>query len=92
MTEELLDFYGLSYGEEVRHFLDTHTRNDSGTESSTYRDSKKTPFNWIKKLSYENVENIQKSCKTAMELWGYKKMYSSSDLNSFNPISIFPKF
>ena len=90
MTQDLLKFYGLTLGEEVREFLDTHTKVESGNWRSTFRDSKLTPFHWIKDLSFEDVENIQKSCGKAMELWGYKKIDNSSNLSNFNPLLPFP--
>ena len=87
VTQELLDFYGLSFGKEVREFLDTHTKENSGTVHSTYRDSKTAPFHWIKELSYADIESIQKKCEKAMELWGYRKVDNSNDLqNNFYPL------
>ena len=87
MTEELLDFYGLSFDTEVKDFLDTHTKEDFGTEYSTYRDSKTAPFNWIKELSFEDVEIIQRNCEKAMQVWGYRKVESLNDLqNNFYPL------
>ena len=91
MTQELFEFYGLSFGKEVRDFLDTHTKGESGTWKSTYRDSKSTPFHWIKELPFKDIKNIQKSCEKAMEVWGYKKVENSSELMSnFNFLLPFP--
>ena len=92
MTQELFDFYGLSFGKEVREFLDKHTKEDSGSDSSTFRDSKLTPFRWIKELSFKDIAKIQKSCEKAMKVWGYKIIENSSELlSNFNPLLNFPK-
>ena len=55
MTKEILQFYGLPYHPEVKMFLDTHTKQDVGGVSSTYRDSKSAPFHWTKDLTYDEV-------------------------------------
>ena len=92
MTQELFDFYGLSFGKEVREFLDKHTKEDSGLDSSTFRDSKLTPFRWIKNVSFEDVQVIQKICEKAMKVWGYKIIENSSELlSNFNPLLNFPE-
>lgn len=92
MTEEILNFYGLPLDPMVEEFLDTHTRNDIGGVSSTFRDSKSAPLHWMRDLSYEEIDNIQNSCTKAMDLWGYKKMddQQTYDDKLFNPMLTFP--
>uniref|UniRef100_A0A182NBY9 Sulfotransferase domain-containing protein n=1 Tax=Anopheles dirus TaxID=7168 RepID=A0A182NBY9_9DIPT len=87
MTKEILHFYGLPYHPEVEMFLDTHTKQDVGGVSSTYRDSKSAPFHWTKDLTFEEVKNIQDSCVAAMRSWGYRNATSEQELyDNFNPL------
>uniref|UniRef100_A0A182MNT2 Sulfotransferase domain-containing protein n=1 Tax=Anopheles culicifacies TaxID=139723 RepID=A0A182MNT2_9DIPT len=88
MTKEILQFYGLPYNVEVEAFLDTHTKQDIGGVSSTYRDSKSTPFHWMKKLPFYEVKTIQDSCRGAMKSWGYRIATSERELEggNFNPL------
>ena len=71
-TAEVITFFGLTIHSNVKGFLDTHTKSNQGGVSSTYRDTKTTPFNWKVKLTREEVDNIQGKCAQAMELWGYR--------------------
>lgn len=90
-TQEILEFYGLPFDPMVEDFLDSHTHLDIGGVSSTFRDSKSAPFHWIRDLTYYEIENIQNSCKKAMELWGYKQADEKSIAQkSFNPMLAFP--
>ncbi|XP_052866590.1 carbohydrate sulfotransferase 5 [Anopheles cruzii] len=87
MTKEILHFYGLPFHPAVRAFLDTHTKQDVGGVSSTYRDSKSAPFHWTKDLTFEEVKIIQDSCVAAMKSWGYRNATSERELNdNFNPL------
>lgn len=93
MTQEILQFYGLPFDQKVIRFLDTHTKTNVGGVSSTIRDSKSAPFHWTKELTYDEVKNIQKNCKEAMRLWGFKEAKSSDELlNDFNPLLKFSNF
>lgn len=92
-TQEILQFYGLSFDERVSEFLDTHTKANVGGVSSTFRDSKSAPFHWTKELPYLEVKYIQDSCKEAMRVWGYKHANNESELkNNFNPLLPLPEF
>lgn len=88
-TKEILKFYGLPFDPAVEEFLDTHTKLDIGGVSSTFRDSKSTPFHWTKDLTFEEVKVIQDSCVTAMKSWGYRNASSEQDLLNFNPLMTF---
>ncbi|KAG5683002.1 hypothetical protein PVAND_012314 [Polypedilum vanderplanki] len=93
MTQEVLQFYGLAFDDRVSEFLDTHTKQNVGGVSSTFRDSKQAPFHWTKELPWNEVSYIQDSCKEAMRLWGYKEAANASELmNNFNPLLPFPDF
>lgn len=93
MTKMILDFYGLPFHKRVQEFLDTHT-NVAGNKHgmSTIRDSKAVPFSWIENLSFQEIDDIQKKCTEAMNLWGYATMLSEDEMNSatFNPLLAFP--
>jgi Sulfotransferase domain len=87
VVRNIFQFYGLPFDQRVTDFLDTHTNASTGNKFSTSRDSKSGAFKWTKDLSYNEVNDIQKSCKIAMELWGYKEANNDSELqDNFNPL------
>jgi len=85
-TKDVFQFFGFTFHNRVKKFLDSHTRTNIGGVSSTFRDSKTAPFKWREKLSKEEVLNIQSKCDEAMKVWGYKMYDSDSDLNTFEPV------
>ncbi|XP_012537540.1 carbohydrate sulfotransferase 5 isoform X1 [Monomorium pharaonis] len=86
-VKELYNFYGLNFHVNVKRFLDTHTKNDVGGVSSTFRNSKVAPFHWRADLDFEEVQEIQKVCATAMRLWGYVMALNSTHQKDFDPIT-----
>ncbi|XP_018300839.1 carbohydrate sulfotransferase 5 isoform X2 [Mycetomoellerius zeteki] len=86
-VQELYNFYGLNFHINVKKFLDTHTKNDVGGVSSTFRNSKVAPFHWRTDLDFEEVHEIQKVCATAMRLWGYVMALNSTHQKDFDPIT-----
>lgn len=86
-VNELFSFFGLDMHPRVIDFLDTHTKVNIGGVSSTYRDSKSAPFHWRNDLSFEEVDQIQASCKSALKLWGYRPAVNESYQRTFIPIS-----
>ncbi|XP_017763132.1 PREDICTED: carbohydrate sulfotransferase 4-like isoform X1 [Eufriesea mexicana] len=85
-VKELYNFYGLDFHANVKKFLDTHTKNDVGGVSSTFRNSKVAPFHWRTDLDFEEVDEIQRVCATAMRLWGYVMASNSSHQKDFDPL------
>jgi chondroitin 6-sulfotransferase 3 len=55
MAQDLLQFYGFTFDDNVQNFLDSHTKLNIGGVSSTFRDSKSVPFHWTKDLRFEEV-------------------------------------
>jgi len=55
MTQDILQFYGLPFDPAVEEFLDTHTKENIGGVSSTYRDSRSAPFHWKQDLKTDEV-------------------------------------
>lgn len=93
MSQEILNFYGLPFDFKVQEFLNTHTKKNIGDFSTTFRDSKWTPFHWIHDLTSAEIMHIQKSCSKAMEMWGYRKMENfSNNARDFNPVILPPPF
>ncbi|KAK0167544.1 hypothetical protein PV327_004929 [Microctonus hyperodae] len=86
-AKNLYEFYGLDFHENVKSFLDTHTKSDLGGVSSTFRNSKAAPFHWRTDLDHEEVEEIQSVCSTAMRLWGYSLALNETHQKDFNPIT-----
>ncbi|XP_057319631.1 carbohydrate sulfotransferase 5-like isoform X1 [Microplitis mediator] len=86
-VKDLFEFYGLNFHPHVINFLETHTKNDFGGVSSTFRNSKAAPFHWRNDLDFEEVEEIQSVCSTAMRLWGYVLAINETHQKEFNPIA-----
>lgn len=96
ITQKILTFYGLPYHNDVKHFLSTHTQlnYEDGDSFSTFRNSKKTPFQWMREMSFDNIQMIQATCNKAMNMWGYQLINDEIELRSrdFNPLLEFPSF
>ncbi|XP_017878288.1 carbohydrate sulfotransferase 5-like isoform X1 [Ceratina calcarata] len=86
-VKELYNFYGLDFHVNVKKFLDTHTKNDVGGVSSTFRNSKVAPFHWRTDLDFAEVDEIQRVCAAAMRLWGYVMASNSSQQKEFDPLT-----
>lgn len=90
MTQDILQFYGLPFDPAVEEFLDTHTKENIGGVSSTYRDSRSAPFHWKQDLKADEIKQIQDVCVEAMDLWGYRRINDFSNFTnmqqSFDPI------
>ncbi|KAH8274042.1 hypothetical protein KR044_008617 [Drosophila immigrans] len=90
VTQDILQFYGLPFDPAVEEFLDTHTKENIGGVSSTYRDSRSAPFHWKQDLKAEEIKQIQEVCVEAMDLWGYRRINDFSNFTNmqqnFDPI------
>ncbi|XP_035743258.1 carbohydrate sulfotransferase 5-like isoform X3 [Vespa mandarinia] len=86
-VKELYTFYGLDFHPNVKRFLDTHTKSDVGGVSSTFRNSKVAPFHWRTDLEFEEVDEIQRVCGSAMRLWGYVEAINATHQKEFDPIT-----
>lgn len=86
-VKELYTFYGLDFHANVKRFLDTHTKSDVGGVSSTFRNSKVAPFHWRTDLDFEEVDEIQRVCASAMRLWGYVEAINATHQKEFDPIT-----
>lgn len=89
-VKKLFKYFHFDYHSKVEQFLDSHTKINVGGVSSTYRDSKATPFHWRTDLNRSEIQEIQLVCDKAMHLWGYKKFtLSPSKLPNFNPLTTY---
>ncbi|KAF2905273.1 hypothetical protein ILUMI_00893, partial [Ignelater luminosus] len=88
-VEELFKFFGLHFHPQVKSFLDSHTKANSGGVSSTFRNSKNAPFHWRTDLNFSEVQYIEENCDQAMKLWGYVKAYNESHLREFHPLTLY---
>ena len=73
----------------VSKYLDTHTTSSHEQAHdpwTTFRDSRRTPFEWKNILNIERVQSIQRECREAMKLWGYKVANNDTKLSKFNPL------
>jgi len=91
-SKEVFQFFGFTMHTNVINFLDTHTKNNIGGVSSTFRDSKTAPFKWREKLTAQDVFTIQEKCDKAMQLWGYRKLSPDQKLLDLDPVMDLEKF
>ena len=81
-TGDILKFLHMSFDKSVQLFLQNHTRPvDYYDPYDTHRDSKAMPNHWIKDMASNMsiIQDIQKACSGAMNLWGYKQ-FSEKEL------------
>ena len=70
----------------VINFIESHTHENMGGVSSTFRDSKNAPYHWRNELNFSEVQVIQEKCSLAMELWGYRKANTQQELKELDPL------
>ena len=85
-AKSLLQYFGFDFHPRVVNFIESHTTTNKGGVSSTFRDSKTAPYHWKHELSIKDVLHIQEKCVEAMNLWGYKKANTSTDLENLQPL------
>lgn len=88
-TEKILNFLDLDFHQKVVEFLHSHTENESGDirgVNSTAKKSKNVPFQWKQKLTLMEIQNIEKNCEKAMDLWGYVKTDGEYNLLDLYPL------
>ena len=80
--KSLFSFLGLGMTSSTRQFLTRHTDSKIKDQSrySTYRDTQGNILKWTKRMKFEDIQDIQNKCATAMKLWGYKPLASEEDL------------
>lgn len=88
-AEEWLSFLGFEMHPRVMKFIEQHTIAPSKKQTknpySTVRNSTNAAMNWKKKLPFGKILQIQSSCASAMQLWGYKMAISASELQNLTP-------
>jgi len=82
----LLEFFSFKMHMRVAKFINSHTHENIGGVSSTFRDSKNAPYHWRNELSFAEVQDIQEKCSEALNLWGYKKADTSDELENLQPL------
>ena len=87
-SQQVLQFLGFQMHPEVSKFLETHTTQNIGGVSSTFRDSKSAPYHWKKDLSFEEVVEIQSECSDALRLWGYRTYSTREELRDVHPVGV----
>jgi len=86
-AKELLQFFNFKMHPRVINFIESHTHENMGGVSSTFRDSKNAPYHWRNELNFTEVQNIQEKCSQAMDLWGYRKATSPEELKDLDPLN-----
>ena len=49
----------------------------------------RTPFRWMQKLPFHEVQDIQKSCSNALKLWGYNIVNNEEEYKTLKPLRVF---
>lgn len=86
ITRNLYKWLALPFTSRVATFLYSHTSAkliDTKDPYSTRRNSSTAPFEWLHRLSSQEINNIQTECKKAMNNLGYKYI-NSTYLDSIN--------
>ena len=82
---------GVNMTKESQEFLDLHTNENlskaKNSPGSTYRDPETfSPFHWKEHLTTQDVFDVQKVCKKAMSLWGYRMLQDKNKLLDLDPL------
>ena len=85
-AKTLLQFFKFKMHPRVINFIESHTHENMGGVSSTFRDSKNAPYHWRNELNFSEVQVIQEKCSLAMELWGYRKANTQQELKELDPL------
>ncbi|RXG57855.1 Carbohydrate sulfotransferase 5 [Armadillidium vulgare] len=91
VSEKILQFAGLHFHRGTENFLKEHTELDDSKRNhkkigayTTFRDSQKTPFHWRESFSFPQTNYIQKMCKKALDVLGFRVFRSPSDYMNKN--------
>ncbi|XP_013790025.1 carbohydrate sulfotransferase 3-like [Limulus polyphemus] len=76
----------LHYSSAVPKFIASHTRRSEADPYSTHRNSSAVAFEWRHRLSFPQIENIQKYCSGVLRTLGYDILNSTSDIGGLPPI------
>ena len=49
----------------------------------------RTPFRWMQKLPFQEVQHIQNSCSNALNLWGYNIANNEEEYKILKPLRVF---
>ncbi|XP_067139246.1 carbohydrate sulfotransferase 3-like [Centruroides vittatus] len=80
MARNLYKGLSIPFRSEAARFLQTHTNSQSKRKDfySTYRKSSTAPLQWIRRLSFKEIDRIQKECGDVMNKLGYKMIDNST--------------
>ncbi|XP_076313608.1 carbohydrate sulfotransferase 1-like isoform X2 [Tachypleus tridentatus] len=76
----------LHYSSEVPKFLASHTRRSETNPYSTRRNSSAVAFEWRHRLSFSQIQSIQRYCSNVLRTLGYDILNSTSDIDGLPPI------
>lgn len=90
-TERIFeDFFQLPFHSCIENYILDHINvvpEKQHNLFNTFRDTKNQWRHWIKELPFDNVQDIQNECRTAMQLWGYKEVKTEAEYeNDFYPV------
>ncbi|XP_023237762.1 carbohydrate sulfotransferase 4-like isoform X1 [Centruroides sculpturatus] len=81
ITRNLYKWLGIPFTYQVTSFLHSHTNaklSDTKDPYSTRRNSSTAPFEWLHRLPYREINNIQIRCAGTMNKLGYKEIDNST--------------
>ncbi|XP_037502840.2 carbohydrate sulfotransferase 3-like [Rhipicephalus sanguineus] len=82
---KLFKALGLNHTVYVTSFLKGHSKgskSDASDPYSTRRNSSIVPFQWVNKLKFKDIADIQRSCSDVMRRLGYKIIANADELLS----------
>ena len=90
-AKDIFNFMDLDLQPVTSQFIfeATHPNKNNKKNEAHIRDPKTVATKWMEELDYTEIANIQKDCKEAMQLWGYRFIKSPKDLTDTNPVGKF---
>ena len=88
MTQELFRFLRVPLSSAIGSYVTRHTTRRKSGRHSTSRNSKETAFRWRKEAGWPRIREIQSACAEAMEMFGYARVESESELQDANGVNV----
>lgn len=93
IIKELMDEVKLDFDDNMIQFLSTHTNKSVDNPVDTHRITSKQVLKWVKEISSERLEDVQRKCSRVMQHFGYLPIASSRNVtigDILKPIKLIP--
>lgn len=84
-TQKMLQSLGIDYHEDIRSYIDTHTRKNVDNTKS-YRQSETRVAGWVSEMQWDEVDSVQRACSDIMKKFGYIYLPSNHSGNDISNI------